>query len=301
MPNQPITKPPPSEESLRELLKIPGMEGAVQQLLDQYPSLKYRLETKTDGTIELVDSLTGAALWLKRFITLDDETISMKRDAAKLADVGDEVLITGETGVGKEIIARSQLGDRTGQFKRINCSAMPEGLLESELFGHTKGAFTGADSSKKGMVFEAAGGVMFMDEIGDMSPLLQSKLLTVLQPIDGKRYARPVGSNEEKEVTCRFVFATHQDLKQMIKDRLFRKDLYARISTFTLHIKPLRSRIEDIPPIIKEVGRLLGIEKKAEEFLEKYMDKFVNDELSLEFNVRSLEQYLKRYNLLGKV
>jgi transcriptional regulator with PAS, ATPase and Fis domain len=294
-------KPLPTEQDLRKLLSIPGMDDAVQQLLDQYPQLKYRLEHKQDGTVELVDSLTGAALWLKRFITLDEETIAMKKDAAKLADVGDEVLITGETGTGKEIIARAMLGDRVGQFKRINCSAMPEGLLESELFGHVKGSFTGADSNKKGMVFEASNGVMFMDEIGDMSPLLQAKLLTVLQPIDGKRYARPVGSNEEKEITCRFVFATHRSLWTMIGDGTFRKDLYARISTFELHIKPLRSRIEDIPPIIREIGRILGIEQKAEEFLHIYIDKFVNNELNLDFNVRSLEQYLKRFALLGKV
>jgi transcriptional regulator with PAS, ATPase and Fis domain len=296
----PTEKPPVTESKLREILAT-GLPGAVQTLLDQDPRLKFHLETKADGTIELVDSLTGAALWLKKFITLDDETIAMKRDAAKLADVGDEVLIRGETGTGKELVARAMLGDKTGQFKRINCSAMPEGLLESELFGHTKGAFTNADNAKKGMLFEAANGVMFMDEIGDMPLILQSKLLTILQPIDGKCYARPVGSNEEKEITCRFVFATHRDLKDMVERGLFRKDLYARISTFELYIKPLKERKEDIQPIVLEIGRLLGIEKKAEEFLLKYMDKFVNDELSLEFNVRSIEQYLKRYNLLGKV
>jgi transcriptional regulator with PAS, ATPase and Fis domain len=178
---------------------------------------------------------------------------------------------------------------------------MPENLIEAELFGHTKGAFTGAETLKKGLIRAAEDGVMFLDEIGDLPQMLQAKLLNVLQPIDGKRFVRSVGDSKEDEVTCRFVCATHRNLKDMMEKGLFREDLYARISTFELHIKPLKERRGDIIPILRAIGESLKI-AKTNEFIEKYRSEFVNDDgIDLSLNVRSLERSLKRYSVLGRV
>lgn len=285
----------PTEQQLRALLAN-GLKESVQQILDLHPELRFRIVGD-----QLMDSVTGAELWLNKFITVDEDTKVLKQDAMKLAKINDEVLITGETGTGKEIIARAMSGDREGGFYRINCAAMPEALIESELFGHSAGAFTGATSAKKGLIRSATKGVMFLDEIGDLPLLTQAKLLNVLQPVDGKRYVRPVGSAEEIEIDCRFVCATHRDLRAMIEHGQFRQDLYARISTFTLHIKPLRQRKGDIAPIMESLGVTLKMESKAKEFIEKYLDSMLNDDMDLSLNVRSLEQALKRYAVLGKV
>jgi len=291
--NSPLPRALPSEANLKMLLAN-GMVEAVQQLLDTNPELKYKIENG-----QLVDSVTGAALWLKKFITVDDETIAMKSDAMKLSKIEDEILITGETGTGKEIIARSMIGDRLGQFTRINCAAMPEGLIESELFGSVSGAYTGSTGKKNGMLVTAKDGVMFLDEIGDLPLSVQAKLLSVLQPIDGKRYIRPVGGTEEKEITCRFVCATHRNLKEMVEKSLFRHDLYARISTFELHIHPLSKRKCDVVPIIAALGELLKMQKAASELIELYKKDEI--ELDLSMNVRSLERSLKRFNVLSRV
>lgn len=298
----PILKPRtlPTEHSLKTLLAN-GMTEAVQQLLDTNPELKFKIETGVDGLPVLVDCVTGAALWLKKFITADPETIAMKIDAMKLSAVNDEVLILGETGTGKEIIARAMIGDRTGKFCRINCGAMPDNLIESELFGHVAGAFTGASTAKKGLMEAAKDGVLFLDEIGDLPLTVQAKLLNSLQPVDGKRYIRPVGGTEEREINCRIVCATHKDVKEMVEKGLFRKDLYARISTFELSIKPLRQRKVDIEPIILELGETLKIQPKVKEFIAKFKTQIFNDDLDLSLNVRSLEQALKRYNVLGRI
>jgi transcriptional regulator with PAS, ATPase and Fis domain len=290
---------PPTEEGLR-LLLANGLVDHTQQTIDIW-SLPFKIVTK-DGVPTLQDSVVGAELWLKKFITQDPEMLQMKDDALKLSKIDDEVLILGETGTGKELIARAMIGDRQGSFYRINCAAMPKDLIESELFGHKIGAFTDAKSTKKGLMEVAKDGVLFLDEIGDLPLETQAKMLNALQPIDGKRYIRPVGSNEEIEINCRVVCATHRDLKSMCKDKLFRIDLYARISTFELHITPISNRKKDIEPIIKEIGFLLKKEKQAQAFLEsKYMDDIMNDQVDLSLNVRSLEQAVKRFSVLGRV
>jgi|ERR1700722_246139 len=272
-----------------------GMIEVVQNILNLNPDLKYKIENG-----KLLDSVTGAALWLKKFITEDADCITLKQDAMKLAKVDDEVLITGETGTGKEIIARAMIGDREGDFKRVNCAAMPEALIEAELFGSVAGAYTGSTGAKKGMILSANNGVMFLDEVGDLPLSIQAKLLNVLQPIEGKRFIRPVGSTEEKEITCRFVCATHRNLLDMVKAGAFRLDLYARISTFELHIKPLRERKADIIPIVIALGELLKINTKV--FLEKYTEDIIYDSsFDLSLNVRSIERAIKRFSVLGKI
>ncbi len=156
------------------------------------------------------------------------------------------VLIHGESGTGKELIARAIHfnGPRKERpFVVENCAALPDTLLESELFGHTRGAFTGADRAKKGLIEQADGGTLFLDEIGDMSREMQKKLLRVLQ--EGE--VRPLGSNQTVKVDVRLISASHQDLDEMVRDGRFREDLYYRVNVLAVHLPPLRERREDVP------------------------------------------------------
>ena len=160
------------------------------------------------------------------------------------------VLIRGETGTGKELIARAlyQHSDRAGMpFIAVNCAAIPETLLESELFGHERGAFTGADSRRIGRFEQASGGTIFLDEIGDLSPGTQAKLLRVLQ----ERAIRRVGGNDLIPVDVRVLAATHHDLETGILEKEFREDLFYRLSVVTLRLPPLRQRPEDIPALVR--------------------------------------------------
>ena len=172
----------------------------------------------------------------------------------KVARGRSSVLITGESGTGKEVVARTlhYHGARADKpFIPINCTAIPEGLLESELFGHVRGAFTGAHTSKRGLFEKAGGGTLFLDEIGDLGLGLQSKLLRVLQD----REIRPVGGTQSVPVDVRIVAATNKDLEQAMAAGSFREDLYYRLAVIPIHIPPLRERPEDIPPLVDEYLR----------------------------------------------
>lgn len=164
----------------------------------------------------------------------------------KVAAVTANVLITGESGTGKEVVARAihDLGPRKDKaFVAVNVTAIPDTLLESELFGHAKGAFTGAVTKKKGLFEEAHGGTLFLDEIGDLDINLQAKLLRVIQ----EKKVRAVGENTTKEIDVRLIAATHKDLKQMIKEGRFREDLYYRLAVIPVALPSLKHRREDIP------------------------------------------------------
>lgn len=201
------------------------------------------------------------------------------------------VLVTGESGTGKEMIARAlhRLSGRSGAFVPVNCGALPENLMESELFGHVKGAFTGAIQNKEGLFSAADKGTLFLDEIGELPSALQVKLLRVLQ----EHRFRPVGAQKEVQVDVRVVAATNRDLERAIDDSSFRQDLYYRLNVITLELPPLRERPEDIPLL-------------AQHFLDKHSD---NQKKQLRFsadalrwicnqpyrgNVRELENVIER-------
>jgi two-component system, NtrC family, response regulator HydG len=196
----------------------------------------------------------------------------------KVARVDSSVLIRGESGTGKELVARAihMNGPRKDErFVAINCSAIPESLIESEFFGHEKGAFTGADSRKIGKFQFADGGTLFLDEIGDISPALQVKLLRALQ----EQKFTPVGANREVEVNVRIVAATNRPLEDMIKRGEFREDLFYRLNVLPMHLPPLKNRKEDIPALVDHFLRkftqsygpkVKGISVEASEFLLSY-------------------------------
>jgi two-component system response regulator AtoC len=177
------------------------------------------------------------------------QILEVYKSLARAALSSSSVLITGESGTGKELVARAVHVNslrREKKFLAVNCGSLTDSLLESELFGHTKGAFTGAVADKKGLLEEADGGTLFLDEIGDVSPSLQVKLLRVLQEGEFK----PVGSNETKHADLRIVAATHRNLEEMCRAGKFRDDLYYRLKVIEIPLPPLRERPEDLPDLV---------------------------------------------------
>jgi DNA-binding NtrC family response regulator len=168
----------------------------------------------------------------------------------RLAATPSTVFITGESGTGKELLAQAIhafSANANGPFLSVNCGALPEGLLESELFGHVRGSFTGAIRDNKGMFVDAEGGTLLLDEVGELTPLMQVKLLRVLQ----ERRVRPVGATREVPVNVRVLAATNRDLEQAVRDGGFREDLFYRLNVLHLHLPPLRQRIEDLPELAR--------------------------------------------------
>jgi DNA-binding NtrC family response regulator len=229
---------------------------------------------------------------LSNIIGQSDQMQAVYQMIETVAQVQSTVLITGESGTGKELVARAihDLSPRAQKpFVSINCGAFTETLLESELFGYTKGSFTGATANRKGLFEAAEQGTIFLDEIGEMSPAMQVKLLRVLQ----ERKVRPVGAHEETEVNTRVIAATNRDLSTMVKAGNFREDLFYRVSVIPMALPPLRDRGVDIPELTEhfvqkycqQAGRQLSIGPQALRLLEKYY---------WPGNVRELEHAIER-------
>jgi len=264
---KPITKFVRNAEKLPVLARTPGNadDGSreediehLHKVLDQVANLLGKVETR-----ELFPEIVGQSRAMREIFG----------QILKVAPTDSTVLISGESGTGKELIATSlyEHSLRKGKpFVKINCVAIPEGLLESELFGHEKGAFTGAVAQKKGKFEIADGGTIFLDEIGDMPPVTQAKLLRVLQEKEFER----VGGIHTIHVDIRFVTATNKNLTEMIKAGQFREDLYYRLNVFALTLPPLRERREDIPFLIdhflKKSGKDLMVSPRAMQIMLGY-------------------------------
>jgi len=213
--------------------------------------------------------------------------------AKRVSDSSANVFITGETGTGKEVIAKAIhfFGSRSKHpFIAINCSAIPENLLESELFGHAKGSFTGASDKKVGLFEEAGEGTLFLDEIGDLSLTLQAKLLRTLQD----RRIKRIGENQFRAVNARIISATHKHLKEEIREKQFREDLFFRLNVIPIHLPPLRQRREDILPLaeffLKKFAAING--KKIDGFQKPALEYLLKNQWI--GNVRELENAIER-------
>ena len=246
-----------SEAVLRESLVVLDDPVKYRQLINALQQAQIYRNTREPSPTgrsspELFRSLVGNSRSIRQVRKLIEQ----------VAGSDANVLILGESGTGKEVVARNihyYSGRRSKPFVPINCGAIPADLLESELFGHEKGAFTGAISARQGRFELAEGGTLFLDEIGDMSLHMQVKLLRVLQ----ERTFERVGSN--KSITCdvRIVAATHRDLERAIKEGRFREDLYYRLNVFPIEMPPLRERVEDIPLLVNELITRLEHEERG--------------------------------------
>ena len=216
-----------------------------------------------------------------------------------VADTDAPVLLLGDSGSGKELVSRAihwHSGRRDGAFVAVNCAAIPETLLESELFGHERGAFTGADRKRRGLFVEAQGGTLLLDEIAEMPQSLQVKLLRALQD----RVVRPVGGNEEIKVDLRLISATNRDLPAFVRQGKFREDLYYRLAVIPIRIPSLRERPEDIPLLAEHFLKraAAGMGKEIEGFDEEAL-KWLHEH-SWPGNVRELENVVERAATLAK-
>ena len=272
-----VSKPVNREELAHRLAQIEAMRGLREE---------NRVLRKSVGG-------PGA----NRFVFASPAMREIERLAGKVAPTDSTVLVTGESGTGKGVLARS-IHERSLRsqkpFIAVNCGAIPDTLLESEFFGHTKGAFTGADRTRKGLFLEADGGTLFLDEIGELPLIMQSKLLHAID----EKSVRPVGSESARVVDVRIIAATNRDLQAMVQEGRFREDLFFRLSMFRIHVPPLRERPQDLRDLIRhllETGpaggrRLTGLDPAAEELLHGY---------AWPGNVRELENVLNRASILA--
>ncbi len=256
--------------------------------------VREKLESRTlrEENVLLKRAL-GARHEFSNIIGRSEPMLAVFKLVQTIARTTSTVLLTGESGTGKELVARAIHFNslrRDRPFVALNCAALPDTLLESELFGHMRGAFTGADSNKKGLIELAEHGTIFLDEIGEMSPSVQVKVLRVLQ----ERRFRRLGGLEEVEADIRIIAATNQDLAKMVADGKFREDLFYRINVIPVHLPPLRDRIEDIPLLAehfvekyhKQMGKpVTGISGEAMEYLKAY---------EWPGNIRELENVVER-------
>lgn len=264
--------PAVNEESTDELTKI-------AKVFDNVANILGKVEAK-----ELFPEIIGSS----------DSMRNIFSQILKVAPTDSTVLITGESGTGKELIAQSIYEHslrKDKPFVKINCVAIPEGLLESELFGHEKGSFTGAVAQKKGKFEMADGGTIFLDEIGDMPLATQAKLLRILQE---KKFER-VGGTKTIAVDVRFIAATNKDLQTLINDKLFREDLFFRLNVFSIILPPLRERREDIPLL---ANHFLEISPKPAKLSSAALQSLIG--YSWPGNIRELKNVLEQSSILAE-
>ncbi|UCE31696.1 MAG: sigma-54-dependent Fis family transcriptional regulator [Burkholderiales bacterium] len=274
-----ITKPVRHEEILHRLSQIEALRG----LRDENRALRALAMAGTE----------------QQFRFGSPPMLEVERLVQRVAPTDSTVLIVGESGTGKGIVARQihELSDRSGgPLIPVNCGAIPENLLESEFFGHTKGAFTSADRARKGLFAQADGGTIFLDEIGELPLGLQAKLLHVIE----EKVVRPLGSEQQRRVDVRIIAATNRDLGQRARDGEFREDLYFRLSVFQIALPPLRERREDIPALVRFLlGRHCAASGSAEELAVDPDAEEILINYDWPGNVRQLENVLQRAAILA--
>jgi len=274
-----LTKPVRNEELLHRITQIEAMRG----LREENRALRKAVNDRTASVFQFSSPTM----------------VQVDRLVDKVAPTTSTVLIIGESGTGKGVVAQTihQKSLRNQQpFVSVNCSAIPEQLLESEFFGHTKGAFTGADKARKGLFAEADGGTLFLDEIGELPMPMQTKLLHAIED----KQVRPIGSEQAKRVDTRIIAATNRDLPEMISRGTFREDLYFRLGMFQIAIPPLRERQADIRALVQFLmrsarggasGRTMEIDPEAEAYLLSY---------AWPGNVRELDNVINRARILAE-
>ena len=275
-----LTKPFRREQ----LIKLVDKALERRDLIEQNRALKKQLED-----IRAKGQMIGASPSFRRMLTLVEQ----------IADSSATILIQGESGTGKELVARTiheRSARRNGPFVAVNCAALPETLLESELFGYEKGAFTDAAGRKEGRFELANGGTLFLDEVADLSLVTQPKILRVLQEGEFER----LGGTRSLQVDVRIVAATNQDLPEMVKEKRFREDLYYRLNVITVRVPPLRERHEDIRVLAQHYLRVYAAKngRKLEGFSNEALERL--ESYAWPGNVRELENLIERTVLLAR-
>ena len=273
-------------EGVFSFLTKPVEPAELQSVLDRAMSL-HPVQAETDAAPQ------------GRVMTRSARMFELLEQTRLYAESDANILVTGESGTGKELLAETihaHSARAQGPFIAINCSAIPDELLESELFGHRKGAFTGAAQDRQGLFVAADGGTVLLDEIGDMPVQLQAKLLRVLQ--EGE--VRPLGAQQNVPVDLRVISATHVDLEASIRERKFREDLYYRLNVVNLHIPPLRERLEDIPLLAEHF--LAAIAERAGKPQKKLSPEALGQLLNHDWpgNIRELQNAMERLNALSR-
>ena len=275
-----LTKPFRREQ----LIKLVDKALERRDLIEQNKALKKQLED-----IRAKGQMIGSSPAYRRMLALVEQ----------VADSSATILIQGESGAGKELVARTiheRSGRRAGPFVAVNCAALPETLLESELFGYEKGAFTGAAGRKEGRFELANGGTLFLDEVADLSLVTQPKILRVLQEGEFER----LGGTRTIQVEVRIVAATNQDLADMVKEKRFREDLYYRLNVITVRVPPLRERHEDIRLLAQHYLRVYAAKngRKLEGFSNEALERL--ESYAWPGNIRELENLIERMVLLAR-
>lgn len=241
--------------------------------------------------IETITSYRGTQRHLSKLLTVNRKMLDVKEQIKTLADLDYTVLILGESGTGKEMLARALHGERSGRFIAINCGGFPEHLVDSILFGHVRGSFTGAERDKTGLFLAAQNGTIFLDEISELPLHMQAKLLRVLQ----EQEINPVGSNDVIKISVRIVAATNNLLIK--SSPKFRTDLYWRLSSFIVHTIPLRERKEDVHLYLESTG--INISEFYRNF--ELHKGYAVDQHPWDGNYRELQQLINRYKVFNTI